>query len=108
MPAKSNCCGAWAAELGQQLAPARCSHSQRHMAAHAARAAACALPALAPRAALPLRGILQHRSLIMPTHLLCACRLLDGVSGVTLIDRFDCDDFPTRFAAQIKNFDDEG
>lgn len=35
------------------------------------------------------------------------CRLLDGVSGVGAIDRFDCKEFPTRFAAQIKNFDDE-
>jgi 3-oxoacyl-[acyl-carrier-protein] synthase II len=35
-------------------------------------------------------------------------RLLEGVSGVQLIDRFDASDFPTRFAAQIKNFDDEG
>ncbi len=37
-----------------------------------------------------------------------ARRLLDGVSGVGHIDRFDASDFPTRFAAQIKNFDDEG
>eukprot|EP00877_Chromochloris_zofingiensis_P012164 jgi/Chrzof1/7200/Cz02g14160.t1_KAS1[v5.2] len=35
-------------------------------------------------------------------------KLLDGVSGVSHIDRFDASDFPTRFAAQIKNFDDEG
>jgi hypothetical protein len=35
-------------------------------------------------------------------------RLLDGVSGVQTIDRFDVSDYPTRFAAQIKNFDDEG
>jgi 3-oxoacyl-(acyl-carrier-protein) synthase len=37
-----------------------------------------------------------------------ACRLLAGESGVQAIDRFDASDFPTRFAAQIKNFDDEG
>ncbi|GIL78525.1 hypothetical protein Vretimale_6120 [Volvox reticuliferus] len=35
-------------------------------------------------------------------------KLLDGVSGVGPIDRFDASEFPTRFAAQIKNFDDEG
>ena len=34
--------------------------------------------------------------------------LLEGKSGVGLIDRFDASEFPTRFAAQIKNFDDEG
>jgi 3-oxoacyl-[acyl-carrier-protein] synthase II len=39
--------------------------------------------------------------------LLLLCRLLDGVSGVSQIDRFDAKDFPTRFAAQIKNFNDE-
>jgi len=31
--------------------------------------------------------------------------LLAGTSGVQEIDRFDTTDFPTRFAAQIKNFD---
>lgn len=35
-------------------------------------------------------------------------QLLAGVSGVGLIERFDASDFPTKFAAQIKNFDDEG
>ncbi|GFR48682.1 hypothetical protein Agub_g10637 [Astrephomene gubernaculifera] len=35
-------------------------------------------------------------------------KLLDGVSGVKTIDRFDASEFPTRFAAQIQNFDDEG
>jgi 3-oxoacyl-[acyl-carrier-protein] synthase II len=30
------------------------------------------------------------------------------VSGVAQIDRFDASEYPTRFAAQIKNFDDEG
>eukprot|EP00879_Flechtneria_rotunda_P007554 GHRR01007925.1.p1 GENE.GHRR01007925.1~~GHRR01007925.1.p1 ORF type:complete len:345 (+),score=99.33 GHRR01007925.1:189-1223(+) len=35
-------------------------------------------------------------------------KLLDGVSGVAAIDRFDASEYPTRFAAQIKNFDDEG
>lgn len=34
--------------------------------------------------------------------------LLAGKSGVSLIDRFDASEYPTRFAAQIKNFDDEG
>jgi 3-oxoacyl-[acyl-carrier-protein] synthase II len=40
--------------------------------------------------------------------LVVMCRLLDGVSGVQQIDRFDASEFPTRFAAQIKNFSDEG
>lgn len=31
--------------------------------------------------------------------------LLKGVSGVSLIDRFNTDDFATKFAAEIKNFD---
>ncbi|GFH08411.1 3-oxoacyl-[acyl-carrier-protein] synthase, partial [Haematococcus lacustris] len=34
-------------------------------------------------------------------------KLLAGTSGVTTIDRFDAKDFPTRFGAQIRNFDDE-
>ncbi len=34
--------------------------------------------------------------------------LLAGKSGVGPIDRFPCDDYPTRFAASIPNFDDEG
>ncbi|KAG2427592.1 hypothetical protein HXX76_012246 [Chlamydomonas incerta] len=34
-------------------------------------------------------------------------KLLNGESGVGLIDRFDASEFPTRFAAQIRNFDDE-
>lgn len=36
------------------------------------------------------------------------CRLLEGVSGVEQIDRFDASEFPTKFAAQIKNFSDDG
>jgi 3-oxoacyl-(acyl-carrier-protein) synthase len=44
-------------------------------------------------------------SLLLPVLL---CRLLAGESGVQAIDRFDASEFPTRFAAQIKNFDDEG
>ncbi|PNH05925.1 3-oxoacyl-[acyl-carrier-protein] synthase I, chloroplastic [Tetrabaena socialis] len=35
-------------------------------------------------------------------------KLLDGVSGISTIDRFDAKDFPTRFGGQIRNFDDEG
>jgi len=35
-------------------------------------------------------------------------RLLSGESGISLIDRFDASEFPTRFGGQIKNFDDEG
>mmetsp|Transcript_3708 Transcript_3708/g.8901 ORF Transcript_3708/g.8901 Transcript_3708/m.8901 type:complete len:473 (+) Transcript_3708:73-1491(+) len=35
-------------------------------------------------------------------------KLLAGTSGVALIDRFDTTEFPTKFAAQIKDFDSEG
>ncbi|KIY93892.1 3-oxoacyl-[acyl-carrier-protein]synthase I [Monoraphidium neglectum] len=35
-------------------------------------------------------------------------RLLAGESGISLIDRFDASEFPTKFGGQIKNFDDEG
>ena len=34
--------------------------------------------------------------------------LLAGKSGVAPIDRFTCDEYTTRFAASIPNFDDEG
>jgi 3-oxoacyl-(acyl-carrier-protein) synthase len=34
--------------------------------------------------------------------------LLAGKSGVREIERFDASAFPTRFAAQIKDFDSEG
>jgi 3-oxoacyl-[acyl-carrier-protein] synthase II len=34
--------------------------------------------------------------------------LLAGKSGVAAIDRFDATEFPTKFAAQIRNFDNEG
>ena len=34
-------------------------------------------------------------------------KLLEGTSGVETITRFDASDFPTNFAAQIKNFDNE-
>lgn len=37
-----------------------------------------------------------------------ACSLLAGKSGVGEIERFDASKFPTRFAAQIKDFDSEG
>lgn len=33
--------------------------------------------------------------------------LLDGKSGVGLISSFPCEDYPTRFAAEIQNFDPE-
>lgn len=36
------------------------------------------------------------------------CSLLAGKSGVEEISRFDASEFPTRFAAQIKDFDPEG
>lgn len=59
-----------------------------------------------------LRCVLHHHLQWLRTNKLyeCGlpCRLLEGVSGVDHIDRFDCAEFPTRFAAQIKNFDDEG
>ena len=35
-------------------------------------------------------------------------KLLAGVSAVGPIDRFDATEFPTNFAAQIRNFDNEG
>eukprot|EP00798_Chlamydomonas_sp_ICE-L_P022625 gene22625-29768_t len=35
-------------------------------------------------------------------------KLLDGVSGIKTIDRFDISEYPTKFAGQITNFDAEG
>ncbi|KNA11861.1 hypothetical protein SOVF_131120 [Spinacia oleracea] len=35
-------------------------------------------------------------------------KLLDGVSGIGPIDRFDASKFPTRFAGQIRDFSSEG
>lgn len=32
-------------------------------------------------------------------------KLLDGTSGISLIERFDASEYPTRFAGQIKNFE---
>lgn len=34
-------------------------------------------------------------------------KLLAGESGISLIDRFDAKEFPTRFGGQIRNFDVE-
>ncbi|XP_057430242.1 3-oxoacyl-[acyl-carrier-protein] synthase II, chloroplastic isoform X2 [Lotus japonicus] len=34
--------------------------------------------------------------------------LLDGVSGISEIDRFDCAEFPTRIAGEIKSFSTDG
>nr|GMC55740.1 3-oxoacyl-[acyl-carrier-protein] synthase II, chloroplastic-like [Ipomoea batatas] len=34
--------------------------------------------------------------------------LLDGVSGISEIESFDCSDFPTRIAGEIKNFSADG
>ena len=34
--------------------------------------------------------------------------LLEGNSGIKLIDRFDASKFPTKFAGQIQNFSSEG
>ena len=36
------------------------------------------------------------------------CSLLEGKSGVAPISRFDASEFPTTFAAQIKDLDIEG
>jgi len=35
-------------------------------------------------------------------------KLLAGTSGISLIERFDASEYPTRFGGQIKNFDSEG
>lgn len=43
--------------------------------------------------------------MLPPETLFCLLRhpqLLDGVSGVELISRFDASDFPTKFAAQAR------
>lgn len=44
------------------------------------------------------------------SRLICVllCSLLEGKSGVGPITRFDASDFPTTFAAQIKDLDIEG
>jgi 3-oxoacyl-[acyl-carrier-protein] synthase II len=34
--------------------------------------------------------------------------LLDGVSGISEIERFDCSTFPTRIAGEIKSFSTDG
>lgn len=35
-------------------------------------------------------------------------KLLEGKSGISLIDRFDASNFPVRFAGQIRNFSSKG
>jgi 3-oxoacyl-[acyl-carrier-protein] synthase II len=35
-------------------------------------------------------------------------KLLEGTSGISLIDRFDASKFPTKFAGQIRGFFAEG
>jgi len=35
-------------------------------------------------------------------------KLLEGTSGISLIDRFDASKFPTKFAGQIRGFSAEG
>jgi 3-oxoacyl-(acyl-carrier-protein) synthase len=45
----------------------------------------------------------HHHSVLRMT-----CSLLAGKSGVEAIDRFDASEFPTKFAAQIKNFSADG
>jgi len=43
-----------------------------------------------------------------PSSVPLSSSLLAGKSGVAAIDRFDATEFPTKFAAQIRNFDNEG
>ena len=43
-----------------------------------------------------------------PTPSFLLFRLLAGTSGVGPITRFDASEYPTHFAAQIKDFDNEG
>ncbi len=35
-------------------------------------------------------------------------KLLKGTSGITPIDTFPCEEYPTRFAGMIKDFDTDG
>jgi 3-oxoacyl-[acyl-carrier-protein] synthase II len=35
-------------------------------------------------------------------------KLLEGTSGISLIDRFDASKFPTKFVGQIRGFSAEG
>lgn len=37
-----------------------------------------------------------------------ACRLLEGESGIKIISGFDIEQFPTKFAGEIVDFDSEG
>lgn len=67
--------------------------------------------ALPPRSAPDLRfatrcicAMLKHRPLCPPSR----CSMLAGKTGVGQIDRFDASEYPTTFAAQIRNFDNEG
>jgi len=57
-------------------------------------------PPAAGRPPLTLNHSLPFFSLSSPS-------LLAGKSGVAAIDRFDATEFPTKFAAQIRNFDNE-
>jgi hypothetical protein len=59
---------------------------------------------------LPRRRPLPSRGPAPPSYAALAPprRLLAGESGISLIDRFDASEFPTKFGGQIKNFDDEG
>eukprot|EP00850_Spirogloea_muscicola_P014591 SM000106S13939 [mRNA] locus=s106:66971:70028:- [translate_table: standard] len=68
--------------------------------------------------AAPQRETDPKKRIVITGMGLCSCfgndvdayyaALLEGRSGVDLIDRFDASKFPTKFAAQIRNFDSEG
>jgi hypothetical protein len=53
-------------------------------------------------------GLLLGAHTLNGCHAHCFCSLLEGKTGVKQISRFDASDFPTTFAAQIENFDNEG
>ena len=51
---------------------------------------------------------LQYKCRISEPFCVPRCSLLEGKSGVGPITRFDASEFPTTFAAQIKDLDIEG
>lgn len=62
-------------------------------------------PCAHARSCLTLTAHHSPHPLSLPTSI---NSLLAGKSGVGSIDRFDASEFPTTFAAQIRNFDNEG